>query len=245
MHGKMGKIILMKEVGSLQERIEILRLEGANCLSDIATALEKAAVIHSYDLAVDHDSLLAKCGCLWMLVRYQIRLHRFPKGALRVETFLRQPKSAFSLRDFTLYEGEEEIGQAVQTWVLADEKERKVKPLSVCAEYLTAPTPTPERSSKPMRIKLPETLGKLGDWTVLTEQIDDNGHLNNVAYLREAEKYAGSGFTALDVAFERECFTGESLTLEGAQADAAYFVCIRKENGEVSFTARFGKETPE
>lgn len=229
----------------MQERMKILRSEGAKCLSDVAVALEKAAVAHSYDLAVDHDSLLAKCGCLWMLVRYQIRLRRFPKEALRVETFLRQPKSAFSLRDFTLFDGDEEIGQAVQTWVLADEKERKVKPLSVCAEYLTAPTPVPERSSKPLRVKLPDGISLLGNWTVLPEQIDDNGHLNNVAYLREAEKYAGTGYTALDVAFERECFAGETLTLEGSQTGETYFVCIRKENGEVSFVARFGKEIPE
>ena len=235
-----GKYFLRDD--PLVERMEIVVPEGAKNLTQVAQALEKAAVAASYALEVDHDNLLAKCGCLWMLVRYQIRLRRFPRGAMRVETFLRQPKSAFSLRDFTLYDEETEIGQAVQTWVVVDEKERKVKPLSVCAEYLTAPTPVPERTSKPMRFRLPETARALGHWTVLPEQIDDNGHLNNVAYLREAEKYAGTGFTALDVAFDRECFAGDALTLEGAEAEEARFVCIRKESGEVSFTARFGRE---
>ena len=205
--------------------------------------MEKAAVTASYMLAVDHDNLLKKCGCLWMLVRYQIRLHRLPVGALRVETFLRRPKAAFSLRDFTLFDELGEAGRAVQTWVVVDEKERKVRPLSVCADYLNAPTPVPERTTKPMRFKPGADMAHLGNWTVLPQQIDDNGHLNNVAYLREAEKYVDGAYTALDVVFDRECFAGESLTLLGSSQGETQFICIRKENGEESFCARFGKET--
>lgn len=224
--------------------MEICVPEGAKNLSEVAFALEKAAVAASYMLKVDHDNLLEKCGCLWMLVRYQIRLRRLPVGALRVETFLRSPKTAFSFRDFTLFDELGEAGQAVQVWVVVDEKERKVRPLSVCAEYLTAPTPVPERTSKPLRFKLP-ALQPLGSWHVLPEQIDENGHLNNVAYLRQAEQYTDGDFTALDVAFDRECFAGEKLSLEGVQEGDTQFICIRKENGEVSFSARFGKERAE
>lgn len=230
---------------AVKERMEILVPEGAKNLSEIAHALEKAAVAASYELEVDHDNLLKKCGCLWMLVRYRIRLHRLPVGALRVETFLRSPKSAFSLRDFTLFDELGEAGQAVQTWVVADEKDRKVRPLSVCADYLTAPTPVPERSTKPLRFKPPADMALLGSWHVRPEQIDNNGHLNNVAYLREAEKYVCGSYTALDVAFDRECFLGETLCLKGASQGDTQFVCIYKENGELSFSARFGKECPE
>ena len=225
--------------------MEILVPEGAKNLTEVASALEKAAVAAAYELKVDYDNLLAKCGCLWMLVRYQIRLQRMPVGALRVETFLRKPKAAFSLRDFTIFDQLGEAGQAVQTWVVVDIKERKAKPLSVCADYLTAPTPFPERTTKPLRFKPTEDMAVLGNWTVLPQQIDANGHLNNVAYLREAEKYAAGDFTALDVAFDRECFAGEQLTLTGATREDAQFICIYKENGELSFSARFGKERPE
>ena len=227
------------------ERMEIAVPEGAKNLTQVAQALEKAAVAASYMLEVDHDNLLAKCGCLWMLVRYQIRLQRMPVGALRVETFLRCPKAAFSLRDFTIFDEIGEAGQAVQTWVVVDEKERKVKPLSVCAEYLTAPTPVPERTTKPLRFKPAADMALLGTWQVRPEQIDANGHLNNVAYLREAEQYVEGEYTALDVAFDRECFAGEKLSLVGSQDGETEFVCIRKENGDLSFSARFGKEKAE
>ena len=227
------------------ERMEITVPEGAENLTQVARALEKAAVAASYMLEVDHDNLLAKCGCLWMLVRYQIRLHRMPVGALRVETFLRSPKAAFSLRDFTIFDRLGEAGQAVQTWVVVDEKERKVKPLSVCAEYLTAPTPVPERTTKPLRFKPSPDMTLLGTWLVRPEQIDANGHLNNVAYLQEAEQYVAGEYTALDVAFDRECFVGEKLSLVGSEDGEIRYVCIRKENGDLSFSARFGKEKPE
>ncbi|MBQ4565084.1 MAG: hypothetical protein IJA48_01930 [Oscillospiraceae bacterium] len=227
------------------ERMEITVPEGAKNLTQVARALEKAAVAASYMLEVDHDNLLAKCGCLWMLVRYQIRLQRIPVGALRVETFLRSPKAAFSLRDFTIFDQLGEAGQAVQTWVVVDEKERKVKPMSVCADYLTAPTPVPERTTKPLRFKPSPDMTLLGTWLVRPEQIDANGHLNNVAYLQEAEQYVTGEYTALDVAFDRECFAGEKLSLVGSNEGETRFICIRKENGDLSFSARFGKEKPE
>ena len=230
---------------TLVERVEISVPEGAKNLSEVAHALEKAAVAAACLLEVDHDNLLKKCGCLWMLVRYQIRLNRMPVGSLRVETFLRSPKAAFSLRDFTLFDQLGEAGQAVQTWVVVDVNERKVRPLSVCADYLTAPTPVPERTTKPLRFNPSADMVHLGNWTVLPEQIDDNGHLNNVAYLREAEKYVKGDYTALDVAFDRECFVGENLTLVGSCEGDTQFICIRKENGDLSFSARFGKERPE
>ena len=227
------------------ERMEITVPEGAANLTQVARALEKAAVAAAYELKVDHDNLLAKCGCLWMLVRYQIRLQRMPVGALRVETFLRSPKAAFSLRDFTIFDRLGEAGQAVQTWVVVDEKERKVKPLSACADYLTAPTPVPERTTKPLRFKPSPDMTELGTWLVRPEQIDANGHLNNVAYLQKAEQYATGEYTALDVVFDRECFAGEKLSLVGSEDGETRFVCIRKENGDLSFSARFGKEKPE
>ena len=80
---------------------------------------------------------------------------------------------------------------------------------------------------------------------VRPEQIDANGHLNNVAYLQEAEQYVTGEYTALDVAFDRECFAGEKLSLVGSEDGETKFVCIRKENGDLSFSARFGKEKAE
>lgn len=224
------------------ERVEIQRKEGANCLSHLAQAMQDAAVAHSFLLQVDHDRLLEEHGCLWMLVRYRIAMERLPEGALTVETFLRSPNAAFSLRDFTFFDEKGKCGEGVQTWVIADEAERKLRPISQIPSLLRGPFPEPQRNSRPLRFSLPKTMEHRALWTVSPGDIDANGHLNNVVYVRQAEALVCSGYRVLDVSFERECFAGETLRLSSALTDKGEYVGIYKEDGTLSFSACFRKE---
>ncbi len=218
---------------------------GAKTLTDVARAMEKGAVAHGLDLNVGHDRLVEEFGLLWMLVRYQIRLERPVEGPLRVETYLRSPSSAFSVRDFAFFDELGPCGLGSQVWVVADEKERKIRPISAVPPLLESPVHQPERKDRPLRFKLPEKMEERAVWVVAPEEIDDNGHLNNVAYVRHAEALVPENCRALDVSFERECFLGERLSLHLGASEEAYFVLISKENGEESFRARFGKEKEE
>lgn len=209
-------------------------------LSDAMSALERAAIAHSLELRIDHDRMLSDHNCLWMLVRCRLRLKRLPAGALRVKTWLRKPAAAVSIRDFSLYDGEEEIGTAVQSWVLADAQERKLVNLKTIPPLWSLPTPAPERTEVLRRLVLPETL-PTAQWQVQPEEIDANGHLNNVAYVRHAEALAPEGCNALEVVFDRECFAGEVLRLETAQTDSFYVRGV-KAQGEESFRLRLWKE---
>ena len=225
----------------MRERLEILCPEGTvRTLADGMWALERAAVAHSRDLCIDYDRMLAEFGCLWMLVRCRLRMKRLPAGELRVQTWLRRPGAAASVRDFVLFEGGEEIGTAVQSWVLADAKERKLVNLKTVAPLWTLPTPMPERTELLRRLQLPET-APAAEWLIKPEEIDENGHLNNVAYVRRAEALVPGGCNALEVIFDRECFAGETLRLETA-ADDAFYVRGVKTTGEESVRLRFWKE---
>lgn len=221
--------------------LEITRPSGASSLSELMSALEEAAVAHAIELQIDHDRMLRDFGCLWMVVRCRLRMTRIPEGAFTVRTWLRKPTAAVSNRDFSIYDAKGELGNAVQTWVLADAAERRIVPMKGVEPLWTLPTPEPERKDTLRRLLLPENMAESARWTVLPEEIDSNGHLNNVAYVRHAEALAPNGCTLLEVVFDRECFAGETLTLETAQADG-FFVRGVKENGEESFRARFGKE---
>ena len=221
--------------------LEIRCPNGAGTLSELMSALEKAAVAHAAELRIDHDRMLADFGCLWMVVRCRLRVTRMPEGAFTVRTWLRKPTAAVSNRDFSIFDAQGELGSAVQTWVLADAAERRIVPMKGVEPLWTLPTPEPERKDVLRRLALPEGMTESARRTVQPREIDDNGHLNNVVYIRYAEALAPSGCTLLEVAFDRECFAGETLTLETAQADG-FFVCGRKENGEESFRARFWKE---
>lgn len=224
--------------------LEIRCPNGVGTLSELMSALEKAAVAHAVELRIDHDRMLADFGCLWMVVRCRLRVTRMPEGAFTVRTWLRKPTAAVSNRDFSIFDAQGELGSAVQTWVLADAAERRIVPMKGVEPLWTLPTPEPERKDVLRRLALPEGMTESARRTVQPREIDDNGHLNNVVYIRYAEALAPSGCKLLEVAFDRECFAGETLTLETAQADG-FFVRGRKENGEESFRARFWKENME
>ena len=201
-------------------------------MSDAVTALQDAAIGHSEALHIDHDRMLRDYGCLWMLVRCGVRLTRLPIERPRIETFLRRPTATLSVRDYTILDGDETVGTAVQSWVLVDAERRKIVNLRHIDCLWTLPTPTPERTALPLRPSLPSVLTERAQWRIAPDEIDGNGHLNNVRYIRHAEALAPTGCTALDVQFDRECFAGETLHL---QAAPDFFVQGVKDSGEVSF----------
>lgn len=222
----------------MTEFFEVSCPGGARSLSDVMSALERAAVSHAIDLHIDHDRMLADYGCLWMVVRCRLVLSRLPEGAFTVKTWLRRPTAAVSNRDFSIFDARGECGAAVQTWVLADEKERRIVPMKSVAALWELPTPAPERTGALKRINLPPDMADIAQWEISPSLIDDNGHLNNVAYVRRAEALVPAGCTGLEVIFDRECFAGETLTLQTAEGDGT-FVRGVKANGDESFRARF------
>lgn len=222
----------------MTEFFEVSCPGGARSLSDVMSALERAAVGHAIDLHIDHDRMLADYGCLWMVVRCRLVLSRLPEGAFTVKTWLRRPTAAISNRDFSIFDASGELGSAVQTWVLADEKERRIVPMKSVAALWELPTPAPERTGALKRINLPPDMADTAQWEISPSLIDDNGHLNNVAYVRRAEALVPAACTGLEVIFDRECFAGETLTLQTAEGDGT-FVRGVKSNGDESFRARF------
>ena len=205
-------------------------------MTDVATALEQAATSHAKALNLDFPRMLHEFGALWMIVRSRLCLTRMPKNELRVKTWMRKPTAAVSYRDFALFDGEEEIGYAVQSWVLADANERSLINMKKVDILWSTPTVQPEREISLKRLHVPP-LPTVGEWTVTQAETDINGHVNNIRYIAHAERFAPIGALCLDISYERECFPGETLQI---QAENGY-VCGIKSDGTVSFRAHFYK----
>ena len=200
----------------------------------VMSAAEKAAVAHANDLGLDFDTMLGKYGVLWMIARSHVRMERLPEGEMTVRTWLRTPSAAVSIRDYAFLCGEEEIGQGFQYWVLADAEKRNIVNMKNIPPIWEAPHIRPERKETLRRLILPE-LAPVEKWQISKADLDRNGHLNNVNYVRHGEAYAPAGAKTLDIFFDHECFCGETLTIEAANG----YVRGIKEDGEVSFHARF------
>lgn len=222
----------------MQDILEIRRPAGVGSLTELVAAMQDAAIAHSQDLNIGFDRMLGEYGALWMLVRLRVELSRRPVGALRLKTFLRTPSAVSSIRDFSLYDEAGECGSALQNWVLADAETRKIVSMKTIPALWSLPTPTPERTETLKRIPLPDGLTDAALWTVAPEEIDGNGHLNNVVYVRRAEALQDAPCLGLELQFDRECFAGETLRLQ----TCGTFVRGLKADGSESFRCRFRKE---
>lgn len=217
----------------MHETLEIA-LPRLRSLADAMSALEAAVTAHAVDLSIDFPNMLKNYGALWMIARSRLCLTRLPKGEARVKTWLRKPSAAVSNRDFDLFDGDECIGRAVQSWVLVDAERRNILNMkSICALW-SLPMPQPERTDALRRLNLPD-LPTVSEWVVCAEELDQNGHLNNVRYIRRAEAYAPPNALCLDVIFDRECFLGETIRL---QAEGGYVQGL-KIDGTPAFRAQF------
>ncbi len=185
--------------------------------------------------------MVADFGSLWMLVRSRLELTRLPAAdeALTVRTWLRSPTPVMSVRDYDFCADGEVIGSAVHCWVLVNAEARHMIDLRQIPALWELPVHVPERKTRLRRLTLPETMTAAGAVRVTDAEIDDNGHMNNVAYVRRAHEAAPGLFRGLEVVYDRECFRGALLTLEhAADADAQYVRGVL-ESGEESFRMRF------
>lgn len=228
----------------MQERYEITCPAGTiHTLADVTAALETAATGHSVDLHIDYARMLADFNCLWMIVRTRLKMQRLPLGELRVETFLRKPNAAVSVRDFTLFDANGEIGTAEESWVLVDADARTLVPIKQIDAVFSLPTVTPERKGRLRAIPMPEDFSEAAHWTVDAAEIDRNGHLNNVKYIRHAEALFPENCTALEVIYDRECFAGETIVLQTARDGDYFHVRGLKADGSECFRLRTWRET--
>lgn len=196
--------------------------------------LQKAAEGHSINLHIDYDRMLRDFRCLWMIVRAKVHLNRLPTGEVRIDTWLRKPSAVASIRDYAIYEGDEEIGYGIYAWTIVHADTRKLVNMRSVPPILEAPTIEPERTAVLKRIPLPETMEKTGVWVVAPEEIDANGHVNNVNYVRHGEALC-PGSLDLEVIFDRECFLGETISLFQKEG----YIQGVKESGEECFRAHF------
>ncbi len=217
----------------MNERISVT-VPPVHTLAEVMEALQLAAKEHSLLLQIDYERMLRDYQCLWMIARVRIRLSRFPTGPLTVKTWLRKPSAAVSIRDYALFDGEEEIGSAVYSWTLVHATERKIVSMKTIPPVWNAPTLLPERQDSLRHLALPEQLPEAAVWQISKEELDDNGHVNNVHYIRHAEALCRDCHN-LEVIYNRECFAGERLFLQCADG----YVRGVREDGAESFRARF------
>jgi acyl-ACP thioesterase len=128
---------------------------------------------------------LQELNCAWMLNRWKVKIHKYPKvkEKISIETWTSKMDRFYANREFIIYDEEDnEIGRASTVWIFIDMN--KKKPVRIPAELLEIAKPVEETTFDDFydfkkEIEIEENI----DFHVRRSDIDYNNHVNNTKYL--------------------------------------------------------------
>jgi len=213
-------------------------------LSALLSYMQNMATEHAVLLGVGRERMVQEYHAVWMMARLHLTLDR-PIGAsdeLTIHTYHRGvTKSAAVFRDFDFLVGDERIGEATISWVVADIRDRKIlKPGSVQA-IVDSARPAVVKDCIPEKIKAPQEMALGMVRPVTYSDTDVNGHMNNTKYADLAcdviryDLCAGQFFTEVQINYLHECFPGDEILVFRAEDEGVHYVRGADAEGKARF----------
>lgn len=171
---------------------------------------------------------LARQGYGWMLSRFQLRMHQYPRynQSIQVITYPTFVEKYFIYRDFRILAGDGTLlADASSTWLVFDTERRVMVPLPGFIRTLTPPAGINPLSKLLLKPDFPMlSFESAGEKVVEVGwfDIDQNQHVNNVAYVQwllEAmhhEILHGGEVAEIDLVYRTESHWGDSLRVRAA-----------------------------
>lgn len=161
---------------------------GRMSLTALMNLMQESANRNALDYGIGIADL-AQRGVGWMLMRFQLRMHQYPRygQTIRVVTYPTFVDKYFIYRDFrVLADDDTLLADASSVWLVFGMEKRAMVPLPDFIRALTppvVPNPLPRLSLKPDFQQLAFTPDTERQVEVGWLSIDQNQHVNNVAYV--------------------------------------------------------------
>lgn len=162
-------------------------------------------------------------GYTWVVTTFAIEVSSLPTigDKLHVETWIESLTHGLSVRNFRLFVGNEQIGQARSVWTVIDLTKRELASIFADPIFDGCVDGEPLPISRAQRVKgLLE--GTQQPYTIRYSDLDYNKHCNSCKYLQmmlDAARpdltnfYAGNQRLRLDIQYLREVHLNEKVTL--------------------------------
>ena len=203
---------------------------------EVLRLFQEAAARHAAGWGYSDDAL-GRDHRAWIVVRQGLRFASAPPdGAapLRLCTWTGQARHGLYPRYYELRRGEDTLISGWAMWAVLDLERRAL--LSPAESGVTLPDTVTGRE-EPLRRLRPAALPHRFSFSVSSDRIDRNGHMNNVRYVEAALLPRGAaGLTALTVEYRAEALAGDELeiTWGGSGGDCAVQGTVA---GRLSFLA--------
>ncbi len=197
--------------------------------TQLCNYLEDAAGAHADALGVGVADLQAK-GLTWILAKMRLDIIRLPEEgeAVRVHTRPIGIERLQFRRDFTVSVGDEAVARAVSQWVIMNLASRRLERMPVDITALTPERPDPAMDDADIRPGDPASGLPGPSFPVRLDDIDRNGHVNNVRFagfvLEAARSLNGNAgaLRRLDLVFKSEGRLGDVVTCRTAPQSGGF-----------------------
>ncbi|WP_461255488.1 acyl-[acyl-carrier-protein] thioesterase [Treponema sp. R80B11-R83G3] len=213
---------------------------------------QEAAICHAENLGVGREDM-ARTGQVWILSRMSVLVKRRPEycETITIRSWPRGWEKLFAMRNFEIKDkNDTAVVSARSAWLIVDmEKRRPLRPQSVMdnlPQNEGLESLTPEENGTAALTERGD-LQKVMERKALYNDIDYNGHVNNVRYvqwiedaldpqlLEKADKFR------IDINYMNEIMLGETAELLSApisgENNAFAFEGRKKESGQTAFRA--------
>jgi len=221
-------------------------------LNAVFQFFQEAAISHAENLGVGREDM-ARTGQAWILSRMSVIVNRRPKytETVTVRSWPRGFEKLFALRDYQIKDKDENaVVSARSAWLIVDiEKRRPLRPQSVMEllplnEGLEAVTAD---AGAVTGLAERDNLQKIAEKKALYTDLDFNGHVNNISYIKWIEDnldpqiLLNAEKMRLDINYLSEILGGEDIDILSAPIDgtdnAFAFVGQKRESGQAAFKA--------
>jgi len=208
---------------------------GAIDKSDLMTLdaafnfFQEAAISHAENLGVGREAM-ARTNQLWILSRMSVQVNRRPQygEAVTVRTWPRGGEKLFALRDFDIRDAADNPAvQSRSCWLIIDmEKRRPLRPQSIM-DTLPKNEGQDALSTGALAIEERPSMRKMAERQALYSDVDYNGHVNNVSYIRWIEDAIDPALLEqaqqirLDINYLNEVLPGEVTGIWLSEIEAA------------------------
>ena len=153
--------------------------------------MQESANRNAIDYGIGIDDL-ARQNLGWMLMRFRLHMHQYPRygQSVQVVTYPTIVEKYFIYRDFrVLADDDTLLAEASSTWLVFDQTKRAMAPLPDFIRALNVPsgiTPAPKLLLKPDFLAATWPAPNQTEQAVAVNwfSIDQNQHVNNVAYIQ-------------------------------------------------------------
>ena len=211
---------------------------GVARLSSLMRYIQGAAQSQLTDNGKSYENLRdMKRAFILSRIKLEFResVHAYEK--LEAETFPCDSRGYTFLRCYLLKRDGKTIGRAVSAWALINTESRALVPVRDFELGLETAAPLDFSLT---RIAMPTELKKLGEYTVVYSDLDQNKHMNNTRYPDMYSNFlplTNKRIDEITISYLNDAAWGEKLTIEGAAIGDRYFIRSIKENGKINSEA--------